>query len=100
MAPADRRLVPQPPPAGRRLRVVFDTDIATEIDDVYAIALALCATDRFAIEGFSAAHFANKPGRDSMDWAQRFQHRGDLGSMLRVSCRSRVCFGEEHVDEE
>lgn len=60
------RLVPQLPPPGQRLRVIFDTDIATEIDDVYAIAMALCSQDRFAIEGFSAAHFANKAGSDSI----------------------------------
>ena len=66
MEPAAPRCVPQLPPPGARLRVLFDTDIATEIDDVYAVALALCSTDRFAIEGFSAAHFANKPGHDSI----------------------------------
>lgn len=41
---------------------MFDTDFATEIDDLYAIALALCAPERFDILGFSAAHFAQKGG--------------------------------------
>ncbi len=57
-----RRLVPSLPPPSQRLKVLFDTDFATEIDDLYAIALALCAADRFDILGFSAAHFAQKGG--------------------------------------
>jgi len=52
------RLVPKPPPEGRRIRLIIDSDAAAEIDDLYAIALALSAPDRFEIEGFVATHFA------------------------------------------
>lgn len=50
------RLVPTLPTSGR-LRVLLDTDAANEIDDLYAIALAIRTPDRFTIEGFVATHF-------------------------------------------
>jgi inosine-uridine nucleoside N-ribohydrolase len=66
------RLLPVLPPTGRRLKVLFDTDFATEIDDLYAIALALCSGDRFDIVGFNAAHFAQKAGRESIEQSYNF----------------------------
>jgi len=51
------RLVPEVPNAGERLRLLVDTDAANEIDDLYAVALALRARDRFGLEGFVATHF-------------------------------------------
>ncbi|MFW6290832.1 MAG: nucleoside hydrolase [Spirochaetota bacterium] len=57
----DRR-VPTIPPAGERLRVVIDSDAKNEIDDQYAIALALACPARFAIEGFVGANFDNSWG--------------------------------------
>jgi purine nucleosidase len=54
------RLVPQLPPKGHKLRLLIDTDAANEIDDLYAIALALVSPDRFAIEGFIATHYAHE----------------------------------------
>jgi purine nucleosidase len=65
-SPAAERVVPQLPPPGERLRVVIDTDAACEIDDLYAIALALAAQDRFKIEGFVAAHFGDAGGPDGI----------------------------------
>lgn len=56
------RIVPALPPPGQRLKVLFDTDFATEIDDLYALALALCSPERFEIVGCNAAHFAQKGG--------------------------------------
>jgi len=56
------RVVPQLPPPGERLRVVIDTDAACEIDDLYAIALALAAPDKFKIEGFVGAHWGDAGG--------------------------------------
>ena len=35
-----QRLLPQIPPKGQRIRVIFDTDAKNEIDDIWAIALA------------------------------------------------------------
>jgi inosine-uridine nucleoside N-ribohydrolase len=43
------------------MRLVIDSDVANEIDDLYAIALALAAPRRFEIEGFVATHFAASP---------------------------------------
>ncbi|MBI5388263.1 MAG: nucleoside hydrolase [Verrucomicrobia bacterium] len=61
-APAAERVVPQLPPPGERVRLLIDTDAACEIDDLYAIALALASQDRFKIEGFVAAHFGDAGG--------------------------------------
>lgn len=61
------RLVPSLPPAGQKLRLLIDTDFANEIDDLYAVALALASPERFDIEGFVLAHFNNKNGPDSIN---------------------------------
>jgi purine nucleosidase len=61
------RTIPALPPPGQSLHIIIDTDTANEIDDLYAIALALRAPDRFRIEGFIATHFAQIAGRDSID---------------------------------
>jgi len=59
------RLVPELPPAGERMRLLIDSDAGTEIDDLYAIALAVASPERFEIEGFVATHFAtNTVGQD------------------------------------
>ena len=59
------RRVPAIPAKGVRLRVVIDTDAANEIDDQWALALALLAPERFQIEGFVAANFDNRNGGPS-----------------------------------
>ncbi|MFC1633309.1 nucleoside hydrolase [Planctomycetota bacterium] len=64
------RKVPKIPPKGERFRVIFDTDAKNEIDDVWAIALAILSLERFKIEGFIAANFDNnrpETGPDSID---------------------------------
>jgi hypothetical protein len=62
------RVVPEyPPPPGRKIRVIIDTDAANEIDDQYAMALALLSPERFEIEGFVAAHFGDKGGPGGID---------------------------------
>ncbi|OHB79703.1 MAG: hypothetical protein A2Z25_03130 [Planctomycetes bacterium RBG_16_55_9] len=53
------RQVPKIPSKGERLRVIFDTDAKNEIDDVWAISLAILSLERFKIEGFVAANFDN-----------------------------------------
>jgi len=55
-----QRQLPEIPPKGWRIRVIFDTDMKNEIDDIWAIALAVRASDRFQIEGFVAASFDNQ----------------------------------------
>ena len=57
------RIVPEVPPTGKKLNIILDTDVANEVDDLYAVALLLASTDRFNIKGFVAAHFNhNGPG--------------------------------------
>ena len=59
---AQKRKVPQLPPKGERLRVVIDSDCKNEIDDQWAIALAILSPERFDIEGFVASNFDNEHG--------------------------------------
>ena len=64
--PTTRPQAPWPPPAGA-LKVIIDADVANEIDDQYAIALALGMPQRFTIEGFVAAHFGEAGGHRGID---------------------------------
>lgn len=59
--PEQRPTAPWPPPAGE-LRVIIDTDAANEVDDQFAVALALGFPERMKIEGFVAAHYGQKGG--------------------------------------
>ncbi|MHB8900015.1 MAG: nucleoside hydrolase [Thermoguttaceae bacterium] len=61
------RTVPDLPAAGQRIRLVVDSDAACEIDDLYAIALAVTAQDRLVIEGFVAAHFGDTGGPQGIE---------------------------------
>jgi len=61
LAGAMRPAAPWPPPPGL-LRVIIDADAANEVDDQFAIALALGRADRFRIEGFVAAHYGDAGG--------------------------------------
>jgi purine nucleosidase len=59
--PEQRQSAPWPPPTGE-MRVIIDTDTANEVDDQWAIALALGFPERFKIEGFVAAHYGQRGG--------------------------------------
>lgn len=60
---ATKRKVPVIPPKGQNIRVLIDTDARNEIDDIWALALAVSCPERFQIEGFVAANYDNKkPG--------------------------------------
>ena len=66
------RRVPEIPPQGERLRVVIDSDAKGEIDDQWAIALAILSPERFEIEGFVGANFDNQwGGPDSIEKSVR-----------------------------
>ncbi len=87
----DTREVPEVPPPGCRLRVLIDTDAANEIDDLFAIALALCSPDRFAVEGFVATHFGHQGEeggphtiRRSYDAIRELLTAGGLDSRYRI----------------
>lgn len=60
------RVVPDLPGPGERIRLLVDTDAACEIDDLYALALAVAAQDRFDIEGFVAAHYGDAGGPEGL----------------------------------
>ena len=62
----DNRSIPALPPHSQQLRLVIDSDTGAEIDDLYAIALAVRSPERFRIEGFVATHFAQMAGRESI----------------------------------
>lgn len=51
------RVVPAIPAAGKQIRVIIDTDAKNEIDDQWAITLAIFSQERFRIEGFVAASY-------------------------------------------
>ncbi len=68
------RKVPVIPSQGQQIRVLIDSDAKNEIDDLWAIALALLAPERFKIEGFVAANFDNsrpEGGLDSIEASRR-----------------------------
>ncbi len=54
-----QRKVPVIPSKDRQMRVIIDSDTGTEIDDVWAIGLALLSPERFKIEGFVGANYDN-----------------------------------------
>ena len=54
---AAERRVPVIPPKDRPIRVIIDSDAKNEIDDQWAIALAIQSPERFQIEGFVAAPY-------------------------------------------
>ena len=63
-----QRPVPDKPVAHKKIRIIIDTDAKNEVDDQWAIALALLSSDRFKIEGFVAANFDNShSGPESID---------------------------------
>lgn len=75
---APPRRVPAIPPPGaldRRIRLLIDADVANEVDDQYAIALALLSPQRIDLRGIVAAHFGDRAGpagiEQSYEEAQR-----------------------------
>ena len=70
------RVVPKIPPEDRPIRVIIDTDARNEIDDVWAVSLALISPERFKIEGFVAANFDNsRGGPESIERSAKEIHR-------------------------
>ena len=61
------RIVPELPSCDKKIKLIIDSDAANEIDDLYAIVMALAYPERFDIMGFVATHFAQRAGRDSID---------------------------------
>lgn len=84
---AARPSAPWPPPVGA-LRVIIDTDADNEIDDQYAISLALGFPERLHLEGLIAAHFGLKGGsggiQKSFDEIQAVLDRAGLTGKIPV----------------
>jgi purine nucleosidase len=55
------------PPTEARLRLVIDTDAANEVDDQYALALALGFPERLQLEGIVAAHYGPSGGAKGIE---------------------------------
>lgn len=70
-ASAQERKLPQLPPPGEKIRVIIDTDAACEVDDQYALALALLSPERFEIEGIIGAHFGDSGGPEGPEKSVR-----------------------------
>lgn len=62
-----QRLVPRIPPKGVRIPVIFDSDAKNEIDDQWALALALLRPDRFDIRGFVATTYGDPPRANAVE---------------------------------
>jgi inosine-uridine nucleoside N-ribohydrolase len=56
------RPVPEMPSSEKKIRIIIDSDAKNEVDDQWAIALALLSSHRFVIEGFVAANYDNPHG--------------------------------------
>ena len=52
-----QRVVPKIPPKGQQIDVIIDADAKNEIDDQWALALALLSPERFNIKGIVGATF-------------------------------------------
>jgi len=60
------RTVPEIPGKDKQIKIIIDSDAANEIDDLYAIVMALSNPERFDIAGFVATHYAQRAGADSI----------------------------------
>ena len=56
------RKVPELPSPGKRIKLLIDADAKNEIDDQYAMALAIYSPERFDIKGFVGSNFDNTRG--------------------------------------
>ncbi|HHH76462.1 MAG TPA: hypothetical protein ENL03_05505 [Phycisphaerae bacterium] len=56
---SSKRRVPEIPAVGKRIRLLVDTDAGCEVDDQYAIALALLYPERFDLVGFTGEHWGS-----------------------------------------
>lgn len=61
---ASSRRIPTIPPKDTQIRLLIDSDAKNEIDDQYAITLAILSPERFAIEGLVGATFDHPRGGD------------------------------------
>lgn len=89
-----------PPPRGRSLRIVIDTDAANEIDDPFAIAWALRAPQRLVVEGVYAAPYSFAHRRAEMKVRQHRQFDPPGVGMERSVDEIRAVFAALGLPEE
>jgi len=53
----EKQITPQIPPKNEKMRVLIVSDATNEIDDIWAIALAILYPERFQIEGFVGSNY-------------------------------------------
>lgn len=99
------RVVPQFPPGEGKIRVIIDADAANEIDDLYAIALALLSPERFEIEGFVAAHYGDSGGPDGIEKSFKdintlLEKAGMTGKFLVKRGSHPLLYGNKHQPSE
>ncbi len=53
----EKQVTPKIPPKNERMRILIVSDATNEIDDIWAIALAILSPERFDIEGFVGSNY-------------------------------------------
>ena len=53
-----KETIPRIPPKNERIRVIIVSDAATEIDDIWALSLAVLFPEKFDILGFVGSNYA------------------------------------------
>jgi hypothetical protein len=93
------RIVPELPPAGKRLRLIIDSDVGNEVDDFYAIALALASPDRFDLRGICGAHYTKegRPGSGPGSIDHSVKLTGDLLAAAGMTGRYPVLRGSPPI---
>ena len=90
------RIVPSIPEPGRKIKLIIDTDTANEIDDLYAIALALASPERFDLKGICCAHFNNaSPGAGPGSVGASMKLAGELLKTAGMAGRYPILAGSE-----
>lgn len=80
------RKVPVIPAQDKQIRVIIDSDARNEIDDTWAIALAILSPERFKIEGFVAANFDNSRPEGGLDSIEA--SRQEIETLLQKAGRA------------
>lgn len=90
-ADSARLMAPWPPPSGT-LRTIIDADAANEVDDQYALALALGFPERFKIEGIIASHYGVRGGASGIRKSQESIHEvlDKSGLQLDIGIKSGI----------
>lgn len=65
------RLVAPWPVIPEKIKLIIDTDAANEVDDQFAIALALGFPEKLTIEGFVVSHYGLRGGTLGMEKSQK-----------------------------